>query len=115
MKCIIAGGRDFEPQSKHWKFLDTINYYNPITEVVSGACRGADQFGEKWAESLSIPIKKFPADWDKYGKRAGAIRNQQMAEYADMLITFPGGKGTELMRGLAKKQKLTIIPYLEFY
>lgn len=35
-------------------------------------------------------LTKFPADWNKYGKTAGYLRNMQMAEYADALIAFWG-------------------------
>ena len=59
-----------------------------ITEVVCGGARGADEWGKQWAGNLDIPIKMFLADWDKYGKAAGPIRNQQMGDYADALIVF---------------------------
>lgn len=60
---------------------------------------GADLLGKKWAILNGVPIKNFPADWDKYGKAAGPIRNAQMAEYADYLIAFWDGKsrGTKNM------------------
>ncbi len=54
--------------------------------------KGADELGRAWALSLGIPLKKFYADWDKYGKRAGPIRNKQMAEYADAAIILWDGK-----------------------
>lgn len=59
-----------------------------ITEVVCGLAKGADTWGKEWAEQLGFPVKEFPADWEKYGKAAGAIRNKQMADYADAAIVF---------------------------
>lgn len=59
-----------------------------ITEVVCGMAAGADSYGRKWATERVIPVAKFPADWNTYGKAAGGIRNQQMADYADALIVF---------------------------
>ena len=56
-----------------------------------------------------IPIKKFPAEWDKHGKGAGFIRNKQMAEYADAVVLFPGGNGTNNMYEQASKMNLKII------
>lgn len=46
-----------------------------------------------------IPVKRFPADWDRHGRAAGPIRNCQMAQYADALIAIWDGKsrGTKNM------------------
>lgn len=70
-----------------------------VTEVVCGMARGADTFGMKWAYSNNIPVAKFPADWDAYGKKAGPIRNGEMADYAEALIAFiwDGSRGTANM------------------
>lgn len=96
-RVIIAGGRDYRFTDEDRRFLDSMNKGLRITEVVSGGAKGADSEGEAWAESRSIPVKRFPADWKTHGKAAGPIRNRQMAEYADTLITFPGGRGTKNM------------------
>lgn len=108
MKLIIAGSREFTDYPLLKKTLVPILSY--ITEIVSGTARGADQLGEQFALEHDIPIKKFPADWDKYGKPAGYIRNTQMAEYADALVAFWDGKsaGTNHMIELAKKNNLHV-------
>jgi hypothetical protein len=50
---------------------------------------------DKWAERNLIPVKRFAADWDKHGKAAGPIRNQQMVDKEpSYMIAFPGGSGT---------------------
>lgn len=108
MKAIIAGGRDYVATDATWRFLDDAHRFYPITEVVSGCARGADAAGERWAEMRGIPIRRFPADWNKHGKGAGPIRNQEMAEYADALIAFPGGRGTADMVRRAKDRKLLV-------
>ena len=77
-------------------------------------CRGADLLGEEYAKEHKIPLKIFPADWDTYGKRAGYLRNKQMAEYASkengVLVAFPVGdsKGTKMMIRLAHEYDLEI-------
>ena len=114
MKVIVAGGRDFtdyEYLSNSLKtklgeiYLDQYNPRSDYIEIVSGGARGADALGEKFAEEYKLPVKLFPADWEQYGKSAGAIRNRQMAEYADMLIAFWDGssKGTKNMIETMKK------------
>ena len=67
--------------------------------VVSGTANGADKLGEVWATHRLLEIKRFPANWEKYGRGAGHIRNSEMADYADALICFWDGisKGSENM------------------
>ncbi len=115
IKVIIAGTRDFNDYAFLKKnvdyFLQGINPNNEEIEIVSGNARGADKLGERYAKEHNLPVKLFPANWDKYGKRAGYLRNQEMANYSDMLIAFwdEKSKGTKHMIDIAKKQGLTVI------
>lgn len=81
-----------------------------VSEVVSGCARGADTLGERWAHDNNIPVRRFPADWDTHGSRAGYLRNIQMAEYADALVAVWDGrsKGTGHMIDIARKRGLHI-------
>lgn len=74
--------------------------WNHVTEVVSGCARGVDRAGEIWAADHMIPVKHFPADWNRHGKAAGPIRNGEMAEYADgALLLWDGvSRGTTNMK-----------------
>jgi hypothetical protein len=98
MKCIIAGGRDYIPTPDDKELVIMFIKHYKIDKIVSGNARGADKFGEDIAKELKLKLILFPADWDRYGKRAGFLRNRQMAEYTDYAILFPGGKGTDSMR-----------------
>ena len=109
MKVIIAGGRDYNFNQKDFDLLDYIATKWQIVEVVSGCATGADAGGEQWAVIKKLPIKKFPANWKKYGKVAGPLRNAEMAAYADAVILFPGGKGTTNMFENAKEFNLDIL------
>lgn len=104
MRTIIAGGRGYiiTPEDEAW--LDTLN----ITEVVSGRATGADAGGEAYAAKRGLPVSAFPALWGTFGKRAGAERNRRMAEYAEAVALFPGGKGTADMYAQARSHRLTI-------
>jgi hypothetical protein len=101
MRTIIAGSRsisdrklvDCAAQDCGWK----------ISEVVSGCAYGADALGEEWALRNNIPIKKFPADWAKWGRSAGMIRNAEMLRHADALIAIWDGKS----RGTANMIKIS--------
>lgn len=110
MKLIIAGGRDFMNYEKLRTCVDDFVQRNEVTEVVSGTARGADVLGEIYAKANGIPVKQFPANWNKHGKKAGYLRNAEMAEYADALIAFWDGKskGTKHMIDLAYKHGLQV-------
>jgi len=108
MKLIIAGGRDYILNEHDIKKLNAIP---GVTEVVSGGATGADSCGEKWAVYRKLPVKIFHAEWGKHGRSAGPLRNKQMAEYADAVALFPGGKGTSNMYMNALKYKLRIFDF----
>ena len=112
MRVIIAGGRDFD----NWLLLcNVLDGYGNITQIVSGAARGADQMGERYAQGRSLPVARFPANWDLYGKRAGFLRNVEMANNADALVAFWDGssRGTKHMIDTGRKCRLlvSVVPY----
>jgi hypothetical protein len=102
-KLIIAGSRDVTQHQFDWATQFAL--WEGISEIVSGTARGVDRYGEELAEQLGIPVKRFPADWDKYGKSAGYKRNVLMAEYADKLLAIWDGhsKGTGHMIDIMQK------------
>jgi len=109
-KVIIAGGRDF---SDYDLLSDKCDYYlaeKTNVEVVSGGAKGADKLGERYSKEKNLPVKIFLADWATLGKRAGFVRNEEMAEYADALIAFWDGdsKGTKHMIDIAKEKGLSV-------
>jgi len=107
LSMIIAGGRDYHLSKDDRARLDEL----PVREVVSGGSAGADKAGEEWAKSRGIPVKRFPADWKRYGRVAGPRRNREMAEYAEAAVLFPGGRGTASMRREAEKAGLLIYDF----
>lgn len=111
-KYIIAGTRDFTD----FDLLEKVLKEFKIGEIVCGGARGADLLGKEYGEKYNIPIKMFPANWERYGKRAGHLRNTEMAEYADALIAFWDGEstGTNHMINEAQRRKLytTVVKYV---
>ena len=112
-KVIIAGSRGFSNykliKEKCNEYLgEKRKEYNII--IISGGARGADTFGEKYAQDEGFSLEVFPANWNKFGKSAGFIRNEQMAEVADALIAFWDGKshGTKHMIEIMKNKKLLV-------
>ena len=115
VKLIIAGSRDFNDYELLKSKLDKAKEHFGIFEVVSGRARGADLLGEKYAKENDLPIAEFAADWDTHGKKAGFMRNADMADYADGCIVFWDGesKGTQHMINLAKQKgiQLAVVNY----
>ena len=83
MKVIIAGGREITDVQEVAHALGSVAMLSvqEVTEIVSGTARGVDRLGEEIAKMHKIPVKRFPADWNKHGKSAGHKRNLEMAKY----------------------------------
>ena len=110
MKLIVAGGRDYHLTLHDIRRLESSN---AITKIVSGGASGVDNDAEKWGESRGIPVRIFKADWKRYGRCAGPLRNREMADSADAVALFPGGRGTTSMYNEATKRGLEIFDYRE--
>jgi hypothetical protein len=107
-KVIIAGSRHIDNYELIKSFIQKSEF--KIDEIVCGEAKGVDSCGKKYGIENSIPIKSFPAQWDKFGKSAGYKRNEEMAEYSTHLILIWDGfsKGSSHMLNLAKKYNLKI-------
>ena len=118
-RIVVCGGRDFDDYKllkltlkEYINGLDIVDL-NQIV-VISGAARGADTLGEYFAYDYQIAVRKFPAKWDEIGKRAGWVRNAEMAKYAaekhGVLFAFWDGKsrGTKNMIDLANRYSLEV-------
>jgi predicted Rossmann fold nucleotide-binding protein DprA/Smf involved in DNA uptake len=108
MRTIIAGSRNIEEYSLLLEAIKSSGI--EITSVVSGGAPGVDTLGERYAEENSLTCTRFPANWEKYGKAAGPIRNRLMAANADALIAIWDGKspGTKNMIQEAEKKGLQV-------
>lgn len=107
MRTIIAGSRTVTDIKELLTALSYLDWH--ITEIISGAAKGADHLGEQYAIDNDLYITRFPAQWDHYGKKAGYIRNIEMAKYADNCLVLWDGqsKGSKHMIKTAQEHKLT--------
>lgn len=109
MKIAIVGGRDF---NDYEKLKNALTPYLARCDVeICGEAKGADTLGAKWAQENYIKVEYFPADWGNYGRRAGYLRNEEMAKAADFVVAFWNGesKGTKHMIDLTLKYKKSIL------
>ena len=107
MRTIIAGSRNVKSYKTVLRAIRKAIECAHIrpTCIISGGAIGVDQLGEKFAREFEFPFEVHKADWDKYGNKAGYIRNEEMALVSDALIAIWDGhsKGTKHMIDLAKK------------
>ena len=110
-RVIIAGCRDFDDYGLLCESCDRFLAQKHQTHsivIVSGAARGADTLGERYAHERGYDVQQFPANWRRDGKAAGFIRNRQMADNADALIAFwdDRSRGTANMIDIARQKAL---------
>lgn len=97
-----------------------------VLEVISGMAKGADSLGAAYAQEAGIPLHKYPANWKDleapgavvrqgqygpYNANAGFDRNRRMAEAANGVLLFPGGRGTAHMAQIAQEMGLDVFDY----
>lgn len=109
-RVLVCGGRDFTNADLMVRILDAANAAHPFMCVIYGMARGADDIAKTWAASRGIARLGFPANWERHGRAAGAIRNQQMLDKGrpDLVIAFPGGRGTADMVRRAREANIPV-------
>lgn len=95
-RILVCGQRDFEDKEFLFAKLDQLHAHFKFTLVIEGGAPGADRLAGAWAMSHSIELKVYPADWKRYGRAAGPIRNQQMLDEGlpDIVAAFYHNKDT---------------------
>lgn len=93
MKLAIVGTHTIDETHENYELMkralfEVIDIYK-VTEITSGRAAGIDTFAEILAMEYEIPMKLFPADWKKYGRAAGPIRNTDIVDRCDILVAFP--------------------------
>jgi len=119
VRVLVCGGRDYANRDHIHNTLCEIDAgRGPITCVIHGAATGADHEGMIWAQMMASARKithaPFAADWRGHGKAAGPIRNQRMLDEGrpDLVIAFPGGRGTADMVRRAIRAGIEVIECL---
>lgn len=109
-RVLVCGGRYFD----NYAFLKaTLSLLPPDPDRIfcHGGATGADSLVTLFCLEEGSPCEIIRADWEKHGKAAGPIRNQQMLDEfkPDVVIAFPGGRGTQNMISLARKAGVEVI------
>ncbi len=112
-RVVIAGSRNYTDYNNAKFFIDKI--LAPLKSshdiiILSGCCRGADKIGEQYAAENGYIVEKYPADWARYKRGAGLMRNREMIDKCDIVICFWDEKssGTKYLIDYAKAKERTI-------
>ena len=115
MKVLVCGGRDFTSYGTLCKKLDELDAIHGFEKVIHGGARGADRLSGDWAFARGIYCNVYEANWEKHGPAAGPIRNQRMLDEGkpDLVVAFPGGKGTADMVRRARSRGIEVMEIAE--
>lgn len=111
LRILICGDRRWTDRKAIEDFIKTLP---KDTVIIEGECKGADMMARDLAYSYQLEVYQFPAQWERYGKAAGPIRNEAMIRYGrpDLVVAFHNNlsksKGTWNMITRARKHG---IPY----
>jgi hypothetical protein len=96
LRVLVCGGRDYGDHEALFAALDAIHASIPIEVIIHGGAPGADYLASFWAAARAVNERRFPADWPRFGRAAGPIRNAHMLREArpDLVVAAPGGRGT---------------------
>lgn len=110
MIILVCGGRDYADWATLDEVLSQVHKTASIELLVHGAARGADSMAGQWARDNGIQEVLCPANWRTHGKSAGYKRNKAMLGLRpELVIAFPGGRGTEVMINLSERAGITVI------
>jgi hypothetical protein len=110
MRVCVTGGRTFTDRTWLWAGLEYLHNIYPITEIIEGGQTGADVRAREWAKYRGIKCTTVEADWNKYDRAAGPIRNAQMADMRpDVVLAAPGKVGTANMIEAARTRGLNVV------
>jgi hypothetical protein len=101
MKVAVIGSRNFNDYEEVKQVLSNIK----ITLLVSGGAKGADTLGQKYAEEHNIETKIFLPDWEKYGKKAGFLRNSDIINESELVVAFWDGLSKGTLDSIKKAEK----------
>jgi len=111
-RVLVCGGRDFNDEELVFATLDALNKERRVSAIIQGFASGADDLARMWGyEHRDCEVLSFVAEWGRHGKAAGPIRNTRMIEEGkpDLVIAFPGGRGTANMVAQARAAGIEVI------
>lgn len=110
-RVLVCGGRDYFDCNAVYSALDELRDRHGGIAIIHGGADGADYLAAAWGHDFATEVLRVPADWSLHGRAAGPIRNQKMLDTGkpDLVLAFPGGRGTADMVRKARAAGVTVI------
>ena len=113
MRILVCGGRDYDDMPEFTHQMGHLAREHGLENlvIIHGGASGADRMASNWAFTFGLTEEAYLADWKTHGRAAGPIRNRQMLVEGkpDLVLAFPGGKGTANMITQAEKAGVEVI------
>lgn len=113
MRVLVTGGRNYDDSRRVSQVLDKLHREAVISVIIEGGAHGADRLAREWAGHPygCGKVETYEADWENQGRFAGPMRNQRMLDEGkpDLVIAFPGGRGTADMCRKARKAGVQVV------
>lgn len=110
MRILVTGGREFDDKELLFTTLDRLHQEREVTLVIHGAAKGADSLADEWCKTRGVETFPCLADVGRYRRGAWREQSKQMlAQKPDLVVAFPGGKGTANMIELAQKASVEVV------
>ena len=111
-RIVIGGCRNYNDYTLFSEYVKSClsEFISDNVTIISGHCSGVDCMAERYAKENGLKCLVYPADWGKYGRAAGPIRNKALVENSDAIIAFWDGKskGTKNLIDIAARQSKRI-------
>jgi hypothetical protein len=119
VRLAVCGGREFgrtdEERQCVYLWIEKTLGDEEEKIIIQGGAPGADEVAVDWAIINGVKYLTYDADWKKYKRAAGPIRNQRIIDEGkpDLLLAFPGNKGTADMirRAVAANIPVTMVTF----
>jgi hypothetical protein len=114
MRVLVCGGRNYGDRERLVAVLNKLHDEAGIDAIIEGGASGADRMAREWARLEAkggCDVQTYEADWESYGSFAGPKRNTEMLAHSrpDLVIAFPGGRGTADMVRKARKAGVKVV------
>jgi hypothetical protein len=112
---MVTGSRDWEDAALIERVLDKWRTRSalPLVLIHGGCPTGADNLADAWARKHGVRVQRFPAQWARYGRRAGPRRNAEMVKLPALSVVCAFSRnhspGTENAIRLAKQRRGLVV------
>jgi hypothetical protein len=114
IKLAIVGTRSYQDYKEFKYYLEEFQKDKCVKQIITGCANGADDLARRYAREKGIDLEVKEANWKKYGKGAGPIRNARIARECDYMIAFwdmnsHGTRNALLLAERLGKRTMTIL------